>query len=255
MGNARGVSLVNPNEIAGLPLLTPTGYRGSVNHPVGEYKHLVFRHSPRKRCALISHGTGKCSVGASASVWWLQNVWKPSGGALRPQVHTSCCDSLALCLARFAVALARGVTASATGGFEVRTAARAQASHNKKAMGKKNWSITHYRAAETELGERPKVKISVHCDPYDANANFAGIIIYASKGSFKWTKDQTVTGWDGRFAYVMIKDTGKWIESEFNQAGQGRVHDAMFKKVMKGSYTDNMVRGMMKATAVPSQSH
>ena len=175
---------------------------------------------------------------------------------IKGQVHTSCCDdSLALCLARFAVALARGVTASATGGFEVRTAARAQASHNKKAMGKKNWSITHYRAAETELGERPKVKISVHCDPYDANANFAGIIIYASKGSFKWTKDQTVTGWDGRFAYVMIKDTGKWIESEFNEAGKGRVHDAMFKKVMKGSFTDNMVRGMMKATAVPSQSH
>jgi len=122
-------------------------------------------------------------------------------------------------------------------------------------MGKKNWSITHYRAAETELGERPKVKISAFCDPYDANADFAGIIVYAVKDSFKWTKTETVTGWGGRFAYVMIKDTGKFSKSELNQVGQGRVHDAMFRKVMKGEFGDNIVRAMMKATAVPSQSH
>jgi len=122
-------------------------------------------------------------------------------------------------------------------------------------MGKKNWSITHYRAAEIELGERPKVKISFLCDPYDANAEFAGIIIYAFKDSFKWTKDQSVTGYKGQFAYVVIKDTGKWSENEFTRAGQGLVHDAMFKKVMKGEFRDNIVRAMMKATAVPSQSH
>jgi len=108
-------------------------------------------------------------------------------------------------------------------------------------MGKKNWSITHYRAAETELGERPKVKISAFCDPYDANADFAGIIVYAVKDSFKWTKTETVTGWGGRFAYVMIKDTGKFSKSELNQVGQGRVHDAMFRKVMKGEFGDNIV--------------
>ena len=122
-------------------------------------------------------------------------------------------------------------------------------------MGKKNWSITHYRAAETELGERPKVKISALCDPYDANADFAGIIIYAVKDSFKWTETETVTGWGGRFAYVMIKDTGKWSPRWFGRIGQGLVHDAMFRKVMKGNFTDNVVRAMMKATAVPSQSH
>ena len=125
-------------------------------------------------------------------------------------------------------------------------------------MGKKNWSITHYRAAETEFGVRPKVKISYFCDRYDANAEFAGIVVYACKDSFKWTENQSVTGHNGQFAYVMIKDTGKWKESEFAQAGQGQVHDhvhdAMFKKVMKGNYYDNTVRGMMKATAVPSQS-
>jgi hypothetical protein len=131
----------------------------------------------------------------------------------------------------------------------------AQACQNKKAMGKKNWSITHYRAAETELGKRPEVKISFLCDPYDANAEFAGIIVYAFKDSFKWTKDQSVTGFNGQFAYVVIKDTGKWSKSEFTQAGQGRVHDAMFRKVMKGEFKDNVVRAMMKATAVPSQSH
>ena len=122
-------------------------------------------------------------------------------------------------------------------------------------MGKKNWSITHYRAAETEFGGvRPKVKISFLCDRYDANAEFAGIVVYAIKDSFKWTEHQSVTGYNGQFAYVMIKNTGQWKDNEFKEAGQGRVHDAMFKKVMKGSHEDNKVRGMMKATAVPSQS-
>ena len=121
-------------------------------------------------------------------------------------------------------------------------------------MGKKNWSITHYQAAEKEFGVRPKVKISYFCDRYDENAEFAGIVIYAIKDSFKWTEHESVTGHNGQFAYVMIKNTGKWKESEFKRAGEGRVHDAMFKKVMKGDYTDNKVRGMMKATAVPSQS-
>ena len=121
-------------------------------------------------------------------------------------------------------------------------------------MGKKNWSITHYQAAEKEFGVRPKVKISVHCDPYDANAEFAGIVVYAIKDSFKWTEHQSVTGYNGQFAYVMIKNTGLFQKSEFTRAGQGLVHDAMFRKVMKGEFTDNTVRGMMKATAVPSQS-
>ena len=121
-------------------------------------------------------------------------------------------------------------------------------------MGKKNWSITHYRAAEREFGVRPRVKISFLCDPFDANAEFAGIVIYAFKDSFKWTEHQSVTGHNGRFAYVMIKNTGEWKESEFTRAGHGLVHDAMFRKVMKGDFKDNIVRGMMKATAVPSQS-
>ena len=42
------------------------------------------RH-PTARREEVHPQSGKCPVGASASVWWLQNVWKPSGGRPSPQ--------------------------------------------------------------------------------------------------------------------------------------------------------------------------
>ena len=49
-------------------------------------KHLVFPQPAEALCAL-SHG--KCPVGGatSASVWWLQKLWKPSGPPRRGGAH------------------------------------------------------------------------------------------------------------------------------------------------------------------------
>ena len=91
-------------------------------------------------------------------------------------------------------------------------------------MGKTNWTVTHYLAAMTAFGgQRPALKLSYHCDKYSPFAKYAGIIVYSSGGSFLWPASETKTGSSGRFAYLMIKNTGKWRETDFRQQARGRV--------------------------------
>ena len=91
-------------------------------------------------------------------------------------------------------------------------------------MGKANWTVTHYLTAMTAFGgQRPALKLSNHCDKYSPFAKYAGIIVYSSGGSFSWPASETKTGSSGRFAYLMIKNTGKWKDTDFRQQARGRV--------------------------------
>ena len=97
--------------------------------------------------------------------------------------------------------------------------------HRDTEMGKASWTATHYLAALAALGgQRPTLKLSYHCDRYSPFANYAGIVVYSSGGSFLWPASESRTGHGGRFAYVVIKNTGKWHDTDFKQQSQGRVY-------------------------------
>ena len=40
-------------------------------------------------------------------------------------------------------------------------------------------------------------------------------------------------------AYMMIKNTDKWSSQDFKAAGQGRVHDKMYREVLGCDYSEN----------------
>ena len=100
-------------------------------------------------------------------------------------------------------------------------------------MGKIDWSSTHYLAAQNALGKRPTIKISHFSDKFLPNSNFAGVVVYHFGGKFEWTNMSICdTPQNGRFAYVMVKNTSKWSSDDFRQAGRGRVHDKVFRETL-----------------------
>jgi len=105
-------------------------------------------------------------------------------------------------------------------------------------MGKKNFSSTIYNPAKRALGvSTPSVKISYFSDRYRQDGNFAGVIMYHWRGQFKW--QNTHLGHRGQAFYVAILDTSKWPADAFQAAGQGRVHDYIFKKTFGEDYSNN----------------
>jgi len=104
-------------------------------------------------------------------------------------------------------------------------------------MGKKDWSATHYLPAKAALGGSVTVKISHFSDEFDASGDFAGVIMYHWHGSFTWFNPHK--GYRGRAFYVAILNTKTWPADAFRAAGQGRVHDFIFKETFGESYTGN----------------
>jgi len=104
-------------------------------------------------------------------------------------------------------------------------------------MGKKNFSSTHYLPAKRALGGRPTVKISYFSDNYKPQGKFAGVIMYHWRGQFQWQNEHL--NWDGRAFYVAILDTSKWPQNAFRRAGQGMVHDYIFKQTFGEQFQHN----------------
>jgi len=104
-------------------------------------------------------------------------------------------------------------------------------------MGKKNFSSTHYLPAKRTFGGKMSLKISYFSDKYKAQGKFAGVIMYSWKGQFQW--QNTHKGHRGRAFYVALLDTSKWPAHAFRRAGQGMVHDYMFKETFGEDFQAN----------------
>lgn len=98
-----------------------------------------------------------------------------------------------------------------------------------------------YQAATEDLGAKPAIKISHFCDAWDPSANYAGIIIYHTYGSFKWKQrpgQGVAGGYNGRAFYVIISCTDKWPEEAFKRAkGKGYVHDFLYRMYFDMEFT------------------
>merc|ERR1711912_155466 len=105
------------------------------------------------------------------------------------------------------------------------------------AMGKDRWSSTHYKAAKRALGPNLTLKISHFSDEWDPSGKYAGVIMYHWRGQFSWRNKHL--GYNGRAFYVAILNTKKWPSDAFRRAGQGMVHDYIFKQTFGESYNQN----------------
>lgn len=106
-------------------------------------------------------------------------------------------------------------------------------------MGKRNFKHI-YQAAHQDLGQRPAIKLSTFCDRYSPNSNYAGIIIYHSYGKFQWQQKPgqgVAAGSRGRAFYVLIVCTDNWPEGALREAGQGRVHDYLYRQYFNMEYS------------------
>lgn len=105
-------------------------------------------------------------------------------------------------------------------------------------MGKKNFNKIYLKACQELQTERPSIKLSYFCDDYDPKKNYAGIILYNHRGSFKWKhrRGSPADGCNCRFLYVYMKSTDDWSGEDFQRAGEGKVHDKMFKEMFGVSF-------------------
>lgn len=105
-------------------------------------------------------------------------------------------------------------------------------------MGKANFAQIYNEAAE-ELQERPTIKISGFSDYYNRTSNFAGMIIYHTSGQFRWYQEQgCAAGYNGKAFYVLIMCTDTWPAEALRMAGQGRVHDYLYRKYFEEDFDD-----------------
>jgi len=61
--------------------------------------------------------------------------------------------------------------------------------------------------------------------------------MYSWKGQFQWYNAHK--GYKGRCLYVALLDTSKWPAEAFRRAGQGMVHDYMFKQTFGEDFQSN----------------
>jgi hypothetical protein len=105
-------------------------------------------------------------------------------------------------------------------------------------MGKTDFADI-YCAAKRALGGTPSVKISAYSDAFEDGADFAGLILYHKNDSFAWRHtDGKAAGHRARTFYVIIQRTDKWPKSAFKRAGEGKVHDYLFKNLTGEEYRD-----------------
>merc|ERR1712032_501315 len=66
------------------------------------------------------------------------------------------------------------------------------------------------------------------------------MIVYMRDGEFEWLNtDGDAAGWNGRCFYVAISNTKAWPpEAVHEEAGQGRVHGYLVKKILGVGHQD-----------------
>lgn len=100
-------------------------------------------------------------------------------------------------------------------------------------MGKQNFE-SFYRTIKSELDGKTTGKISYYSDKFESGKSYAGAIIYAIDGEFKWKNESgRAKGQNCRSFYVIIQCTDNWPEEAKNRArGSGLVHDYLIKNVL-----------------------
>ena len=107
-------------------------------------------------------------------------------------------------------------------------------------MGKKEFHLI-YQAAVWALNGRPKIKLSEYSHPYKSESNYARIIIYHTYGSFQWQEragQGLAAGYLGRAFYVIILCTDNWPAHALKEAGQGRVHDYLYRQYLNLEWSE-----------------
>lgn len=105
-------------------------------------------------------------------------------------------------------------------------------------MGKKNFPAIYVEATK-ELGGRPTMKVSHFADKYDASKNYAGVIVYHNEGSFRWfNKSGIAKGYKGRAFYVIFQCTDYWPDQAFRRAGEGKVHDYLYRLLFDNDFSE-----------------
>ncbi len=90
-------------------------------------------------------------------------------------------------------------------------------------MGKKDFKKL-YSQIKSEFGEI-SCKISYFSDNFDSKKNYAGIIVYAIDGKFRWSnKNGKAKGYNGRSFYIIIRCTDDYDGDKKRDAGQEKVH-------------------------------
>lgn len=114
-------------------------------------------------------------------------------------------------------------------------------SQYRTSMGKENFSKI-YRDACNELGTSSlTLKLSHYCSSYNPRKNYAGLIVYHHDGKFKWHNSSGIAkGFNCRSMYVLILCTDDWPPEAFTRAGQGLVHDHMYRKMFNRPYDDKV---------------
>jgi len=105
-------------------------------------------------------------------------------------------------------------------------------------MGKKDLSKL-YKAAKRQNGV-DSCKSSYFCDEFEPNEDYAGLVIYAVDGSFKWRNNSGVSsGYKGQAFQLIIVKSSK-LERYF-EGGCGRVHVALLKYLLGDVNPDNVM--------------
>ena len=95
-------------------------------------------------------------------------------------------------------------------------------------MGKKNFD-SEIRSRFADGRGNFSCKVSYFSDTYDKSARFAGVIIYHFEDELEWV---TPKGHNAKGCYAVIQDTSKWPDGVIHdRAGQGRVHDYLYKYI------------------------
>lgn len=111
----------------------------------------------------------------------------------------------------------------------------------KSNMGKKRFPQLYVAACRSLGVSKLSLKLSHFCSRYSSSKNYAGIIIYHHNGNYKWHNQTGVAkGYNCRSAYVLILCTDDWPPEAFSRAGQGLVHDYMYRKMFGRSYSDKV---------------
>eukprot|EP00611_Tribonema_gayanum_P004891 TRINITY_DN14120_c0_g1_i1.p1 TRINITY_DN14120_c0_g1~~TRINITY_DN14120_c0_g1_i1.p1 ORF type:complete len:348 (+),score=114.80 TRINITY_DN14120_c0_g1_i1:150-1193(+) len=102
-------------------------------------------------------------------------------------------------------------------------------------MGKLNFHEL-YQAAKEARGSDFALKLSFYCDLYRPDGCFAGLIVYHKDDSHEWQQLGHKGGFKGKSMYVIIQDTTNWHQDEFKNAGQGKVHDALYRHLLNEDF-------------------
>jgi GTPase SAR1 family protein len=97
-------------------------------------------------------------------------------------------------------------------------------------MGKKNFA-SFYREMRSNLGSKPKCKISYYSDDFDPNKSYVGAIVYSVDNKFSWAnKGGILRGQNGRSMYFIIQSTENWPRDILQDAHNGSLQKYLIEK-------------------------